>query len=315
MDCACQTGTEWNTAGTSNQLLSAQRLSDDTIHFYTGLECYKKFTMVLSTLGSAAFDLNYYYGSIPQISIEDQFFLTLIKLRRHPTNKELGIFFGISEKQVSNIFITWINFLYLQWSEIDWWPTQENVQFYAPSDFHAKFPSTRVILDGTEFPIMKPQQPLAQQATFSHYKNRNTMKVVVGASPGGLVTYVSSAYGGSASDRQIVERSNLMKMCDPSDEIMADKGFNVEDLFIPYQVSINMPTFFKRKNRLSCKTVREDRKISSKRVHIERIIGLAKTFKILCQPMSNIESSLATQISKVVFILCNFRKCIVPHDA
>ena len=41
---------------------------------------------------------------------------------------------------------------------------------------------------------MKPLQPLAQQTMFSHYKNQNSMKVVVGARPGWLVTYVSSAY-------------------------------------------------------------------------------------------------------------------------
>lgn len=53
------------------------------------------------------------------------------------------------------------------------------------------------------------KKPLAQQATWSTYKNKNTTKILVGASPGGLVTYVSEAYGGSASDRAIVERSDL----------------------------------------------------------------------------------------------------------
>ena len=42
-------------------------------------------------------------------------------------------------------------------------------------------------------------------------------------------------------------------------------------------LEINTPTFFKKKIRMSCATVIEDRKISSKRVYIERIIQLAKT--------------------------------------
>ncbi len=49
---------------------------------------------------------------------------------------------------------------------------------------------------------MKPSQPVAQQATFSTYKNRNTVKVLVCISPCGLVTNVSQAYGGATSDRQ-----------------------------------------------------------------------------------------------------------------
>ncbi|XP_062594027.1 uncharacterized protein LOC134255513 [Saccostrea cucullata] len=44
------------------------------------------------------------------------------------------------------------------------------------------------------------------------------------------------AYGGSTSDRQVVERSPLINICDPGDLIMSDKGFNVQDLFAPKDV-------------------------------------------------------------------------------
>ena len=309
-----------HTTGTQSEqicLFSASRFATDKegMHFYTGLENYEKFCFVLFTLGPAAYELMYYHGVKPVISVEDQFFCTLIKLREHKTNFEISRMFGISEATVTNIFVTWINFMACQWGEIDWWPSGDMVKFYAPTDFRLKFPSTRVIVDGTECPIKKPKEPVAQQATFSNYKNRNTVKVLVGTSPGGLTSYVSPAYGGSVSDRQICERSNLPKMCDPGDSVMADKGFNVQDLFETSMVSINIPTFFHKKNRLSGSTVIKDRKIASKRVHVERIIGLAKTYKILQQPMNNTESALATQIIHVCFYLCNFRANIVPKDA
>lgn len=73
-----------------------------------------------------------------------------------------------------------------------------------PSDFKLKFPNTRIIIDGTEYPIKKPQAPRAQQSTYSTYKNRNTIKILVGSTPGGLVNYISEAYGGSTNDRQII---------------------------------------------------------------------------------------------------------------
>jgi hypothetical protein len=135
---------------------------------------------------------------------------------------------------------------------------------------------------------------------------------LAGATPGGLMSYLSPAYGGSSSDRQIVERTTL---CDKGDSIMADKGFNVQDIFAPYDVTINIPTFFKNKNRMSSKTVQRDRKISSKRVHIERIIGLAKTYKILKQSLNTTETKLASEIIFCCFMLCNFRPCIVPKHA
>lgn len=163
--------------------------------------------------------------------------------------------------------------------------------------------------------MKKPKNPSAQQATFSTYKNRNTVKVLVGATPGGLVSYMSNAYGGSTSDRQIVERSGLPSLCDVNDSIMADKGFNVQDIFAPKDIQINIPTFFKKRNRMSGETVVRDRKISSKRVHIERIIGLAKTFKILVESMTATEAKLSSEIIFVCFMLCKFRTNIVPNYA
>ena len=285
------------------------------VHFYTGLETYMKFFLVLNTLGPAAFQLNYVYHSVSNVTVPDQLFLVLMKLRRHTTNFELSRMFGIAESVVANVFLTWVLFMYRQWKELDIWPTQKLVRYFAPSGFKRNYPNTRVIIDGTECPIKKPKNPSAQQTTFSTYKNRNTIKVLVGATPGGLVSYVSDAYGGSTSDRQIVERSALTSMCSLNDSIMADKGFNVQDIFAPFDIHINIPTFFKKKNRMNSETVIRDRKISRKRVHIERIIGLAKTYRILVEPMTATETKLSSEIVFICFMLCNFRNSIVPRYA
>ena len=117
--------------------------------------------------------------------------------------------------------------MHCEWGELNWWPSRDLVRYFAPTDFKSKFPTTRVIVDGTECPIMKPKQPILQQATFSTYKNRNTVKVLVGCSPGGMVSFCSQEFGGTSSDRQIAERSALRTLCDPGDSIMADKGFSV----------------------------------------------------------------------------------------
>lgn len=285
------------------------------IHFYTGLECYEKFQFVLQTLGLAAYSLNYKYGAIHHISIEDQFFLVLIKLRLHKTNYELGTLFNLSEADIYNLCCTWIRFLSLQWREVSVWPPQDVVRLFSPSGFKSRYPTTRVIVDGTECPVKKPKLPKAQQSTYSTYKNRNTIKVLVGISPGGLVSFVSDAYGGSTSDRQIVERSSLPQKCVSGDSVMADKGFDVQDIFAPHNVTVNIPTFFNKRNRMSGDRVMRDRKIASKRVHVERIIGLAKTYKILVQPMNTWETQLSSDIIFICFMLCNFRAGIIPRHA
>ena len=65
--------------------------------------------------------------------------------------------------------------------------------------------------------------------------------------PRGLVSFVSEAYVGSTSDRQICERSELMTkpMISAGDSIMADRGFNVQDLFANRNVHMNIPSFLK----------------------------------------------------------------------
>ena len=102
---------------------------------------------------------------------------------------------------------------------------------------------------------------------------------------------------------------------DPGDSITADKGFDVQDIFATVDVTINIPTFFRKKNRMTGQTVMKDRKIASKRVHVERIIGLGKTYKIMTQPLNHTETVLASDIAFVCFMLVNFRKCIVPKNA
>lgn len=298
--------------------LCVERLEFDTdlLHYFTGLESWGKFVTVFQTLGPSVNFLRYHRtGSVTKISPMNQFLLMLAKLRQDMDYLLLTKLAGVSIFTAENIFVTWVNFCSRQWGELNLWPSRELVSFFAPSDFKAKFPTTRVVIDGTEIPIEKPSLPTAQRATFSSYKNKNTVKCLVGASPGGLVSFVSPVYGGSASDRQITERSNLMERCSPGDSVMADKGFNVQDLFAMHDVQINIPSFFTKKNRMSGIQVIHDRKISSKRVHIERVIGNAKTYKILVNGLNGTEVTLARHIISVCFMLCNFRSNIVPTDA
>jgi len=173
----------------------------------------------------------------------------IAKLRQDLDYLPLSQLAGVSTYTAENVFVTWVNFCSRQWSELNLWPDKDVVEYYAPAD------STRVIVDGTEIPIQKPSNPVAQRATFSTYKNRNTIKTLIGSTPGGLISYISPAYGGSVSDRQIVERSGLPEACDAHDSVMADKGFNVQDLFAPHDVQVNIPTFFVKKNRLSAQQV------------------------------------------------------------
>ena len=93
------------------------------------------------------------YGSTPSnISVENMFFLVLIKLRRHVTNFEISLMFDLAESDVYSIFCTWVRFMSLQWREIPLWVSKDMASYYSPSGFREEYPTTRIIVDGLNAP-------------------------------------------------------------------------------------------------------------------------------------------------------------------
>ncbi|XP_056001512.1 uncharacterized protein LOC125681144 isoform X1 [Ostrea edulis] len=296
--------------------IEGMKLDTKMLSYYTGLNGYDHFMLLFNILGPAAFDLNYKCGLL---SPQDQLFLTLMKLRQAKEDVELAMLFKVCESTVSKIVTTWINFLYFQLKELEeqFWPSKDIIKEHMPTDFAKKFPNTRVILDATEQPIHKPSNVEAQSKTWSSYKHKNTLKTMVGVTPNGAVSYVSSTYGGSMSDRQITEHSTLLDVgkFDAGDSIMADWGILVQDLFANQNVFINTPTFLKGKSQLDPEEIVRDRRVASKRIHVERVIGLAKRFKILKHELPMSKIPLASRIVYICFMLSNFRNCIVDKSA
>ena len=89
-------------------------------------------------------------------------------------------------------------------------------------------------------------------------------------------------------------------------------AFQVQDLFATKDVQVNTPTTMRGVNQLPAETVVRDRVIASKRVHVERVIGLAKTYKILQHEFHAARRPLIDKIIFVCFSLVNFRENIIP---
>ena len=108
---------------------------------------------------------------------------------------------------VSRIWITWLTFLNQRLRALPIWPTRECIDQNMPSCFKENFPQTRVIIDCTEIMIEMPSSCRSQSATFSSYKNHNT--------------YDTN---------------------EPGDQVMADRGFDIED-DLPANTTLNIPPF------------------------------------------------------------------------
>lgn len=178
-------------------------IADNTglVHFYTGFDNYDTLMICYNFLGPCVHHLSYWgkgrrlaedsRGAPRLLSPMNEFFLVLCRLRLGLLEQDLALRFGISQPTVSRICITWINLMYSKFREVTIWPTRDHVNATMPSCF-TDYPTTRVVIDATEIFIEQPSSPMAQQLTFSSYKNHNTFKALIGITPSGAISFVST---------------------------------------------------------------------------------------------------------------------------
>ena len=120
--------------------------------------------------------------------------------------------------------------------------------------------------------IEMPSSCRSQSATFSSYKNHNT------------------------NDTN-----------EPGDQVMADRGFDIED-DLPANTTLNIPPFLNGKDQLSLEEEVRTRKIASVRVHVERAIARIKNFRILHQV---VPITIAKDLDKI-WAVCSYLTLFLP---
>jgi len=240
-------------------------------------------------------------GPSCKLPLLEQFFLTLVRLRLGLFETDLAVRFGLSQSSISRITTTWINLMFHSLKALYRFPPWHIVKKYMPETFRKQYPNTRIIIDATEFAVERPSSLVTQSSTFSTYKNRNTVKVLVGIMPSGPVTFVSDCYEGSISDKKLVQVSGLLDKLEPGDEVMADKGFLIQDILAPLGVRLNVPPLMKANTQMAADDVILTKKIAQLRIHVERAIGRIKEYHIL---QGVLPAAMWDTINQVVFVCC-----------
>ncbi len=273
--------------------------------FYTGLYNVGLFNSLLTYLLSE-------WEPDVKVTLKpcEQLLLVLMKLRLGLLNQDLAFRFQIGLGTVSSIFHAWLNIMFVQLNEIIIWPSRKNVKKYIPQCFKdVTLENVRCIIDCTEIFIEKPHNFKARAQTYSNYKHHNTMKCLVGITPSGVICFISRAWGGRISDRQLTVKSGLLNLLENDDVVLADRGFKIYDVLAEKGAKLFIPSSTKNKSQLSAEEVRQSRNMSKVRVHIERAIRKIKTYKIL---ESNVPISLIKKngdeefstLDKIVLIIC-----------
>jgi len=109
----------------------------------------------------------------------------------------LAYCFGVSPSTVSRIFLKWLKQMDLRLSNLILWPDHEALRKTMPACFQASFgKKVAILIDCFEIFIDQPSNLEARASTWFNYKHNNTVKVLIGITPQGVVSFVSNCWGG-----------------------------------------------------------------------------------------------------------------------
>lgn len=217
------------------------------------------------------------------LSNEDVLLLVFMKLYHNVSFSLLAVLFDVHRTTASSIFKESIVVLASVLGHAIYWPDKDHVLACLTKHFD-KYRMTRMVLDCTEIAIERPKDLPSQILTYSIYKKTYTAKILVCITPGGLISYMSPAYGGRTSDTHITRESQVLAKCEPHiDKVMVDRGFLIEDLCYEHGLEMIRPPFLGQRKQLSPGDAKRNAGIASARVHVERSIQRLKRFKILQQ--------------------------------
>ena len=117
-------------------------------------------------------------GPPRKLSLEQEFLLTLMKLRLGSLNEDLAFRFDISIGLTSQIVFTWIRLMALDLQFLIKWLSRHDVRVNLPEIFRKYFPHCISIIDCTEFFVETPSSIEAQAALWSEYKHHCTIKIL-----------------------------------------------------------------------------------------------------------------------------------------
>lgn len=279
--------------------------SDSDMRVVTGLESISMFRGIVECM---------MLRCEPGRDVERDVMITMMKLKHDLSFSLLAVIFQLSSTTVANIFKSTVTTMSVVLSAAVRWPSVDEVRENMPKCF-AKFQKTRVVLDCTEFPVECSKCLRCRIHTYSTYKGQNTVKVLVGVSPAGLVTFISDGWGGKTSDKELFNGTRLVECLEPYvDGVMVDKGFHIEMELQERGVELFRPPFLRNKKQFNSAESHLTAEIAAARVHVERVIGRLKQFKHLTGKLQWGQLPYTNCVLKVVAAITNMSRPVLAPE-
>ena len=293
--------------------------SDEFTRFYTGLP----------NIGILKATFEHVHETLPaerstKLTPFQEFVCTMIKLSLNTPIEDLGYRFRVSTSTVSRILLKWLRQMDIRMKDLIHWPDRDALQKTMPVCFQESFgKKVAIIIDCFEIFIERPSSLEARAATWSNYKHKNTVKILLGIAPQGLISFVSDTWGGRVSDKYLTDHCGLLKKLLPGDIVLADRGFDISESVGMMQATLHIPAFTKGRSQLSALEVENTRTIANVRIHIERVIGCVRQKYSILQGTLLIDFLIvrkgesSPQVDRIVRVCCalnNLCNSVVPFE-
>lgn len=240
-----------------------------------------------------------------KLTLKEEFLMTLMRIRRGFPEEDLAARFHISTASVSMTLITWIKFLAKEFRCLVFMPTREQVKTNLPDAFRVRHGKVKHIIDCAETFIERPSDPVLQYATWSQYKHANTAKYFVCITPDGFISFISQAYPGRITDKQITTCCGWMDLLEEYDEVLADRGFLIREELLERRVHLRGPVGRRGIDQFSKADLAQIRGVANTRIHVERAISRIKHFKMLSHGVNLKTVPQLDDILLIASAICN----------
>ncbi len=175
-----------------------------------------------------------------------------------------------------------------------------------PMELFEMLPELKTILiDGTERPIRRPQDPERQKKYYSGKKKRHTLKNLLLTTPRKEILWLSPTREGKRHDYQCLKDERVAAGIPPEVACWVDTGFLGIQKDFPH-LRVTMPTKKPKGKPLSESQKQTNRTISSFRVLAEHALGGVKRFRAVSDIYRNLRKGFEDQVMEVACGLWNF---------
>uniref|UniRef100_A0A1A8PKY3 THAP-type domain-containing protein n=1 Tax=Nothobranchius rachovii TaxID=451742 RepID=A0A1A8PKY3_9TELE len=269
---------------------------DEKVKYYTGLPNFSTFQVLLHNVMPF---LPFLPHGEAKLSHFQMVLLTFMRLKLGLPMEHISGLFGLQPATANAAFEDTISVLYACLASLVSWPDRERLGSSMPQQFMETFEGVfTVIVECFDVSIETPSDV---QATLR-------LKYLIGISPQGVISFVSSGLTGCMSDREIAQSCGLLDYLLVGDIVLAGRGFDVEKSV--GMMCAEVKTLTNGRHHLLPKTAEETKRVSHLKPQIQKVIGVVcNTYKILSSdiPVRMIEScegESVTFLDKVVTVCC-----------